>query len=334
MATNTGPRIITSDMSFLVDADNTKSYSAEYIPLATNTANWTTNNVGGFWVLNTLEIPGNVTTSVTAGVNVTATYYDQFSTNYTITFKALFVSYFPVGDYTTITPDWADYGFQPAIGTINIIISNQSAWISVNKPWKDIAGIYGTLSMTGENFGTGTGGVLHFNGALGGSASTANVFVQSEEMTWDIWFNRRSSINGFNMLFSNSVPYLAFRSTGFFYFLWYTKLAGSSTNRTLSSPLTYTDGIWYNVVCTLIQDTIATKSIAKMYVNGAHVATQETAPGTLDSVFQSGRLRLANYSSPPYPFNGDISILKVYDRVLTGVEIMRNFESSRTRYGV
>ena len=197
---------------------------------------------------------------------------------------------------------------------------------------KDIVGDYGDLSLIGTvNYNTEVGGVLDFNG--NSYVETDTVFVQSSEMTWDIWFNRTSSINSFNMLFTNSVPYLAFRSTGIFFFFWYTKLAGVSTTRTLSSPLTYTDSKWYNVVCTLVQDTVATTSTVNMYVNGVIVATQTTAAGTLDSIFQAGRLRIGNNTPAAYPFNGKISNLKIYNRILTAPEVLQNYNAQKTRFG-
>lgn len=206
---------------------------------------------------------------------------------------------------------------------------------STGSIWKDIVGDYGDLSLigTGVNYNTDVGGVLDFNGDIDSYVQTDTVFVQSSEMTWDIWFNRTSSINGFNMIFSNSVPYLAFKSTGNFYFYWYTKLNGVATANNLSSQSIYTNNIWYNVVCTLIQDTITTTSTAKMYVNGVLVATQTTAVGTLDSVYQAGRLRIGNYATVGYPFNGRISSLKIYNRILTEPELLQNYNAQKSRFG-
>lgn len=96
--------------------------------IANGTANWTTQNAGGFWVIDLLEVPNDMTGLLSPGEYVTATYYDQFTTNYTITFPIVGASYNAGTNTTTITPDWGAYGFQPAIGPSSIIITFQSAW--------------------------------------------------------------------------------------------------------------------------------------------------------------------------------------------------------------
>lgn len=215
---------------------------------------------------------------------------------------------------------------------------DKRSFTRISNGWTDMTGNYGTLTFVGVGDSTEASGTLGFyqlydDGNINSYAETNNVFTQSSEMTWDIWFNRTSSINGFNMLFSNSVPYLAFRSTGNFYFYWYTELDGEVTTNTLSSQSIYTNNIWYNVVCTLIQDTVAMTSTANMYVNGVLVASSTTAPGTLDNVYQAGRLRIGNYAAVGYPFNGRISSLKIYNRILTESEILQNYNAQKSRFG-
>ena len=210
---------------------------------------------------------------------------------------------------------------------------DKRSFTRVSNGWTDMTGNYGTLSLVGVVDSTEASGTLVYGSSINSYSETNDVFVQSSEMTWDIWFNRTSSINGFNMLFSNSVPYLAFRSTGNFYFYWYTKLNGVATANNLSSQSIYTNNIWYNVVCTLIQDTVAMTSTANMYVNGVLVASSTTATGTLDSVYQAGRLRIGNYAAVGYPFNGRISSLKIYNRILTESEVLKNYNTQKFRFG-
>lgn len=215
---------------------------------------------------------------------------------------------------------------------------DKRSFTRISNGWTDMTGNYGTLTFVGVGDSTEASGTLGFyqlydDGNINSYAETNDVFTQSSEMTWDIWFNRTSSINGFNMLFSNSVPYLAFRSTGNFYFYWYTKLNGVATANNLSSQSIYTNNIWYNVVCTLIQDTVAMTSTANMYVNGVLVASSTTATGTLDSVYQAGRLRIGNYAAVGYPFNGRISSLKIYNRILTDSEVLKNYNTQKSRFG-
>lgn len=195
---------------------------------------------------------------------------------------------------------------------------------------------YGTLALSGAYYDSSNGGIITFDGNAGSSASKATTFIQSTGMTWDVWFNRTESTNTYNMVWSNNnLPYFSFLSTGRFLFSWYTTLSGNINLRTIYSPLnTYTNGIWYNVTCTLVQDTTTGLSTGKMYVNGQLVETNIPPSPLLDNVYQAGRLIVANYSNNGiYPFKGSISNLRIYKRVLTDSEILQNYNALKARFG-
>lgn len=212
--------------------------------------------------------------------------------------------------------------------------ANSNSYPGSGSSWIDLMGNHGELAMTGNTYDMSSGGSILFDGAIGSFASTTNTFTQYAEMTWDTWFNRTSAINTFNMVFSSTgLPYLGFRDASTlgvenkFIFSWW-----AGAQRSISSPTPGTDNTWYNVTCTLKRDTLATTSTAAMYVNGVLVVTSTTAPGTVDVISQNGVMKLANYSFQAYPFNGKISMLKVYNRILTEKEIMRNYESHKSRF--
>jgi hypothetical protein len=227
--------------------------------------------------------------------------------------------------------------FLPGIVTENLTFYvdaiDKRSFSRVSNGWTDITQNYGTLQLSGASYTPEASGTITFDGAPGSSASTAVNLTQGASMTWDVWFNRTSSINLFNMVFSHiGLPYLAFRSDvnqNKFLFSWF-----ASVQQVLAAPLPSLDNTWYNVVCTLIQNTVATTSTANMYVNGVLVATTTTAAGTVTSVHQGGKLRIANYSSVgDYPFNGKISNLKVYNRILTAPEVLQNYNAQKVRFG-
>ena len=101
--------------------------SGDGMILSSNNASWTITASGQFnWLLNNNVIPGNYTTQVTAGRYVTSTYIDEFSTQYTISYRVLSSSFDGVN--TTIVPDWGDYGYIPMVsGSGPISISGQIA---------------------------------------------------------------------------------------------------------------------------------------------------------------------------------------------------------------
>ena len=198
-----------------------------------------------------------------------------------------------------------------------------------------------TFSMdNGATFSLVNNKVFQLDGITSTTASSFTsdkVFTMTSQMSWDVWFKRTNDGNLFNMVYSNGLPYLSFRGTGLnhFYFSWFTNLTGISTQRSLVSPLTYSNNIWYNVTCTLNQDVSSTTSTANMYVNGIIVNTTTTSVGTVDAVYQptnSNRLRIGNFSSPKYPFTGNIGPLRVYNRILSADEILKNYNSTKSRF--
>ena len=203
-----------------------------------------------------------------------------------------------------------------------------------------------TFSMdNGATFSLSNSKVFQLDGVTSTTASsvTSNkVFIMTSKMSWDVWFKRTNDDNSYNMVYSNDyLPYLSFRGTvagvnaNLFLFSWYTYLGGIATQRTLSTIGTYSNNIWYNVTCTLDQDVSSTTSTANIYVNGLLVRTTTTAVGTVDAVFQlpiGSRLRIGNFSSPKYPFTGNIGPLRVYNRILSADEILKNYNSTKSRF--
>ena len=201
-----------------------------------------------------------------------------------------------------------------------------------------------TFSMdNGATFSLSNNKVFEFDGITSTNTSvTSNkVFIMTSQMSWDVWFKRTNDGNSYNMIYSNDLPYFAFRGTGSgvninrFLFSWYTSLGGIVTQRSLSPIGTYSNNIWYNVTCTLNQDVSSTTSTANIYVNGLFTRTTTTAVGTVDAVFQlviGSRLRIGNFPTPKYPFTGNIGSLRVYNRILTSDEILQNYNSTKSRF--
>ena len=86
---------------------------------------------------------------------------------------------------------------------------------------------------------------------------------------------------------------------------------------------------WYQVVFTF------TSGSQVCYINGRVVGTG-TSTGTLAT--SSGGMSIGAYGgyvgSRGYYFQGDQSIAKVYNRVLSAAEIQQNFNALRGRYGI
>ena len=231
--------------------------------------------------------------------------------------------------------------------TLHLDAANSNSFTRVQNGWADLSTLTPTFQLSGATYDSSNGGIINFAGTPGASASAA--FNQSTEMTWDVWFKRTSIVGDgnafFNMVFEHgNTPYLSF-GTGTnqnlpeanqFVFSWYTKVGTALPQQNWLIPSTiYSNNVWYNVTCTLKHDLVGTTSTGKMYVNGTLVGTLTTPLGSLDQIWpNSPVIRLATFNlTGQYPFNGSISNLKIYRRILTDAEILQNYNALKARFG-
>mgnify|MGYP000028296042 CR=1 FL=1 len=151
----------------------------------------------------------------------------------------------------------------------------------------------------------------------------------------DIWFKRRASINSLNILFSRQLPYFAFRSDGNFQYSNRINLSQAI----VSSSATYTNGIWYNAVCTTDYASAINVSTMRIYVDGGLEGSgtfsgSQTNYGTsMDRIMIGAHLNgLITGSQYYYHFDGDIGEVRVYDRSLTAEEILAGYNKRKNRY--
>ena len=189
----------------------------------------------------------------------------------------------------------------------------------------------------GVTYSPDNNGVMQFDGI--DDVITSNiVYTMTPNMSWNIWVKKTSNGNQYNMIFSNTTPYLAFRGTGSgailnkFQSSWFTVTNGVNTQRNLFTNSIYNLNTWYNITFTLSFDIPNQLTTGKLYINGIY-DTQLSAP--TDSLYQVNtlsRLRIGSYPSLQYPFPGYIGPLSIYDRILTDQEILQNYNSLKGRY--
>jgi hypothetical protein len=217
--------------------------------------------------------------------------------------------------------------------------ANRKSFTSIQRGWGDMLNSR-TASFTGAAYSAENSGAIAFDGNLGSSASIGQSFFYAGPRTFDAWFKRDQSINAYNIVWGYYVPYLAFRSNGEFHFSFYTRNSATNTQQSIYSGATFSDSVWHNVTCTIDYDYVATTSTAKIYVNGAlaRALTTDAGSATLPIVpnLADNKLTIGNWyggSSQPYPFKGSISNIKIYDRLLSDSEILRNYSAHKSRFG-
>jgi hypothetical protein len=171
------------------------------------------------------------------------------------------------------------------------------------------------------------GGFLSFDGVDDFVNSTNSVF--GANVTYNAWVNRTSSVNDLNMFMGKgSLPYFGIRSSNNIIFS--NRIGG--TQRSLQTPLTSPDNTWYYLSFTQVYDGTNTTMI--IYINGV-LAISATFSGisitsTSTSIFTIG----GRFAGDIYPFNGKVSQVSVYNRTLSAVEVLQNFNAQKSRFGL
>lgn len=163
-----------------------------------------------------------------------------------------------------------------------------------------------------------------------------NQSLASETFTVGAWFN--TSASGINMILSKETT----AGWPWNYRIWLNsgQIVGDiaqsgGSNQSLSSPLsTYASGAWYSVM--FGRDT----SDLYLWVNGLQIATTPNSlAGSITNAQELwvGRSAFTNGGASPtgsYQYTGDIGQIMVYDRLLSGSEVLQNFNATRATYGV
>jgi len=209
--------------------------------------------------------------------------------------------------------------------------------------WTDRSGngINGTLT-NGPTYNSSNGGSLTFDGLDDfGSTSCSQFQSGNNPLTMEVWFRWfGNGTNTANFLFAygddegaNRVPLIIISSSNSVQFEF-----GSLSGVVYSS--TIQTNTWYQTVGTY------DLSSTKVYLNGSLQNTtsyssagiilsggngQTAGIGCLFSRFGNvGTGATRRYGT----FNGNISVVKYYNRALSATEVAQNFNATRSRYGL
>ena len=228
-------------------------------------------------------------------------------------------------------------------GPGNIIKDGLVLWLDAANPrsypppyndttWADLSGNNNITTLL--NYGSKTiynslnGGTILFDGTntFGRISYNANFNLSNTSYTLEGWFKSNS--------FSSSQIVIS-KDTFGANFDWCLNIQTSTILRILSNGATtsvtatvpaMSINTWYHFVITSISNTI------RIYLNGTlrNTGTMSTTNANLSflSVGCSG------WNSPNTTMNGNISSVRVYRKGLSNTEILQNFNSTRSRFGI
>lgn len=173
---------------------------------------------------------------------------------------------------------------------------------------------------------TAGGGVLSFNGT---NQYISTTYTPSNTCTISIWFYNNSNYTTFNRgIFST---YNNPNSTNGIYMATFNPSLNLSRDGNIGYSTTVLPTLsintWYNVTVTSDPTGASGSGTIKVYLNGG-LQTTITGKTTHTDVLNIGRSRYdANY------WSGYIGSAMVYNTVLSGAEVLTNFNAQKTRFG-
>ena len=230
-------------------------------------------------------------------------------------------------------PDLVQYGLVFVVDAAdkNSYLGSGTAWSNLGSSESD-----GTLSVAGIGTVSGSLNTMAFDGTDDyvdcGNDSSLNI---QGSITAEAWINLASApteagsvvvtkgnVNGGSSTVQYNLHFNTSRQ------LKWQLSTGSSTN-TMTTTATVSIGDWTHIVG--IHDASNTDSY--IYINGELSATDKSSIGNLGGTAIDLAIGYDDYTDR-YPFDGNISNVRIYNRVLSAAEVLQNFNAQRTRFGV
>ena len=203
--------------------------------------------------------------------------------------------------------------------------SNPSSYPGTGNIWYDLSGNNrnGTLVNNSTFNSTVAGGVLSFNGT---NQYISTTYIPNPTCTISIWFYNNLNYSDWNRgIFSTFALgnyngfYMGTSNIGSFrpsLNFWYN---GNSSLSSISSAMAI--NTWYNITVTSGAGTIS------IYLNGVLKNTISS------STNHAGELNIGRTRFDSNYWSGYIGNTMVYDRVLSGTEVLQNFNTIKSRFG-
>ena len=197
--------------------------------------------------------------------------------------------------------------------------------------WTDLSGNGYTGTLTnGPTFNSTGGGSIVFDGVddyVNLPASSTIISLPINAISLECWAKTiNNTTNGYIAFvsinsFSSTLCNLWFSNTGEVNLSF-----ASGRIYSLKSPNFYNDGQWHHII-----GIFSTINGIKLYVDTVLVATNTR---NLTNSIGSGSTVLGNNALLNQPFNGSISMFRIYNIELSETQISQNFNVDRWRFGV
>ena len=206
----------------------------------------------------------------------------------------------------------------------NLIFCMDAADINGGSSAEDIVGSHITTLVNDAAFNSADFGSIEFDGTDDYITTNLNgAELSGTEFTIDLWINPDVNNAAYGLFSVNTGDGLEFRMNG----VKYRFLTGGSNFEDTAATAAFT-GTWSNLIAVKKTDSI------EIYYNG-ELSNTKSVSNTNPS-YGTGDVIIAGRASAGSPsgayWNGKISVVRVYDKALSSVEIRTNYDATKRRY--
>jgi hypothetical protein len=199
--------------------------------------------------------------------------------------------------------------------------------------WRDIVGANNGTLTNGPTFSSANGGSIVFDGVDDYSQINNTPALQitgDQTLEFFVYPKRRDRRQNWYDKAYGGEGTITYEPNGSLNYYWGT--AGSNTTpyqgvTTNGTPLA-TLNAWYHVV--LVRELSTPSRTIKWYING--ILNNTAAASYTEATASSSNIRIGvGYTSY---FQGDIQTVRIYNKALSAQQVLQNYNSTKTRFGL
>jgi len=192
--------------------------------------------------------------------------------------------------------------------------------------WYDISGNSRNLTMDSLSYSSNNGGYIIFDGS-----HTADSVA-----TYSINFSNGFTVESVAKFSGSGLEGLfAFNGGGDFMNLQAQNGANVrweiESGQSFTSTDTLSSNTWYHFTCVYEGDSNNTSGTARIYINGVENGTASLSANRLGQIQTSNFVLGEHYGSY---LTGNIALSRMYNNVLTPIEVLQNFNATKNRFGL
>ena len=191
--------------------------------------------------------------------------------------------------------------------------------------WYDISGNSRNLTMDSLSYSSNNGGYIIFDGShTADSVATYSINFSNGFTVESVAKFSGSEYEGL-FAFNGGGDYINLQAQSGTNVRWEIEAGQSFT-----SSNSLTSSTWYHFTCVYEGDSNNTSGTARIYINGVENGTASL------SANRTGQIQTSNFKLGEHDgyLTGNIALSRMYNNVLTPIEVLQNFNATKNRFGL